>query len=52
LRVYAPDDLRRLTAPLQAEDYTWETGAAATGTPVFEYIYLLGCPLHLDEPRS
>jgi hypothetical protein len=45
LRVYSPQDLQELTTPLQAPDYVWETGLASTGTPVFEFTYLVGYPL-------
>lgn len=44
LRVYSPEALAELTAPLQAPGYTWEMGQADTGTPVFEYTYLVGYP--------
>ncbi len=45
LRVYTPRDLQELTAPLQRDDYTWEIGLASTGTPIFEYTYLIGYPM-------
>ena len=45
LRVYSPDNLEELIASFHAADYSWETSTASSGTPVFEYIYLLGCPL-------
>lgn len=44
LRVYSLQDLSELTADLQRADYTWETGQASTGTPLFVFIYLLGYP--------
>lgn len=44
LRVYSPQALQALTAPLQHEDYTWEIGVLSTGTPIFDYTYLLGIP--------
>jgi len=45
LRVYSPRDLKELTAPFQSKDYVWETGQASTGTPIFEFTYLLGYPV-------
>jgi hypothetical protein len=44
LRVYSVDELRELTRPLQGDGYAWEAGLASTGTPIFEYIYLIGYP--------
>ena len=45
LRVYSVQDLKELTDPLQCKDYTWETGQASTGTPLFVFTYLLGYPV-------
>jgi len=45
LRVYSWQDLNELTEPLQCKDYIWEAGQASTGTPIFEYTYLLGYPV-------
>lgn len=45
LRVYSPQDLRELTGPFQRKDYIWETGQASTGTPIFEFTYLIGYPI-------
>jgi hypothetical protein len=45
LRVYSLQDLKELTALFQRKDYVWETGQASTGTPVFEFTYLLGYPV-------
>jgi hypothetical protein len=45
LRVYSPQDLKELTDPLQSKDYIWEAGQASTGTPIFEFTYLLGYPV-------
>lgn len=45
LRVYSVPDLLELTAPLQSDDYIWEMGQASTGTPIFEFTYLVGYPL-------
>lgn len=44
LRVHNPQELKALTGQVQCDNYTWETGLAPTGTPIFEYIYLLGYP--------
>jgi len=44
LRVYGQRDLQELTEPMQRDGYTWEIGLASTGTPIFEYTYLLGYP--------
>ena len=44
LRVYSVQDLKELTDSLQREDYVWEIGRASTGTPVFEFTYLVGYP--------
>ena len=45
LRVYSPDVLQELTVSLQRQGFTWETGRVSTGTPIFEYTYLLGYPV-------
>lgn len=50
LRVYSPADLQALTAPLQRADYVWETGLASTGTPIFDFAYLLGYPAKAKDP--
>jgi len=44
LRVYSPRDLEELSGRLTAPDYAWEIGTASTGTPIFEYVYLVGYP--------
>jgi hypothetical protein len=44
LRVYSLEELEALLTPLQRPDYVWEMGKASTGTPVFDYIYLIGYP--------
>ena len=44
LRVYSPQELGKLTAPLEGEDYTWEIGQASMGAPIFVYTYLVGYP--------
>jgi len=45
LRVYSVQELKELTAPLECEGYTWEIGQASTGTPIFEFTYLVGYPV-------
>lgn len=45
LRVYSPQELEELTRLTNSQDYAWETGLASTGTPIFEYTYLLGYPV-------
>jgi hypothetical protein len=45
LRVYSLPELKKLTDPLQHQDYIWESGRVSTGTPIFEYTYLLGYPV-------
>jgi hypothetical protein len=45
LRIYSPQELAQLTNPLQREDYVWEAGQVSTGTPIFEFTYLLGYPV-------
>ena len=45
LRVYSPAELRELTAPLQSANYVWEAGKASTGTPIFDFTYLIGYPM-------
>jgi hypothetical protein len=44
LRVYSPKQLQALVEPLQRDGYHWEIGRASTGTPLFEFTYLLGYP--------
>jgi hypothetical protein len=45
LRVYSLQELKDLTEPFQRKDYIWEIGRASTGTPIFEFTYLLGYPI-------
>jgi hypothetical protein len=45
LRVYSPKQLKHLIKPLESEQYQWEIGKTSTGTPLFDYTYLLGYPL-------
>lgn len=44
LRVYSVKELPALVAELPTNEYTWEIGVASTGTPVFQFTYLLGYP--------
>lgn len=46
LRVYSLEELKGLTTSLQSKDYVWEPGKASTGTPIFEFTYLIGYPLN------
>jgi hypothetical protein len=43
--VYSLQNLKELTEPLQRQDYTWEMGKASTGTPLFDFTYLIGYPI-------
>jgi hypothetical protein len=45
LRVYSSEELADMAGSLICQDYAWETGKASTGTPVFDYIYLVGYPV-------
>lgn len=45
LRVYSLHELAGMTAPLQREDYSWDMGKASTGTPLFDFTYLIGYPV-------
>jgi hypothetical protein len=44
LRVYSPQELDELTAQVSCEGYVWESGRASTGTPLFDFTYLVGYP--------
>jgi len=44
LRVYSPIEAGNLTAQIKVDGYTWETGVASTGTPVFNFTYIIGYP--------
>ena len=44
LRVYSPQELQELTGQIDCGGYTWETGLASTGTPLFVFTYLVGYP--------
>ncbi len=45
LRVYSPAALVELISGLQAPGYKWEVGQASTGTPLFNFTYLIGYPI-------
>jgi hypothetical protein len=47
LRVYSQQDLQKLTGSLSCKKYIWKIGKVSTGTPVFEYSYLVGFPTPL-----
>jgi SAM-dependent methyltransferase len=49
LRLYTPDHLRRLTAGIPAQDYTWETGKLKPKRGS-EVIYLIGYPTPNNKP--
>jgi hypothetical protein len=42
LRVYSVRELKELTDSLGCKDYIWEIGQASTGTPLFDFTYLVG----------
>jgi hypothetical protein len=44
LRVYSVKELNELVDPIRVKDYVWETGLASTGTPIFNFTYLIGYP--------
>ena len=44
------DDSLYKTAPLQNSENAWEIGLASTGTPIFDFTYLIGYPsLGVDD---
>jgi hypothetical protein len=45
LRVYSERELRELADSLKVEKYVWEIGRASTGTPLFDFTYLVGYPV-------
>ncbi len=45
LRVYSIEELKALTDPFKSGDYTWESGLVSSGTPIFDYVYLIGYPM-------
>lgn len=44
LRVYSPSDLETLADSVASQGYHWEAGLASTGTPIFDFSYLIGYP--------
>ena len=50
LRVYSTAELIELTSTLNSNNYVWESGAASTGTPIFDFTYLIGYPI--QAPKS
>jgi hypothetical protein len=49
MRVYSAQDLMELTGPIKSSDYVWEAGLASTGTPLFDFTYLLGYPVKKES---
>ncbi len=45
LRGYSPKAMNELTSEIHVKGYTWEAGYASTGTPLFEFTYLIGFPM-------
>ena len=45
LRVYSPAELIELTSTLNCDNYVWDSGIASTGTPIFDFTYLIGYPI-------
>ena len=44
LRTYSQTELQKMTEQISSKGYTWEIGSVATGTPIFNYIFLIGYP--------
>ncbi len=44
LRVYSPAEAKKLTEQIHVDGYAWETGIASTGTPIFNFTYIIGYP--------
>jgi hypothetical protein len=44
LRVYSTTELIELTSTINCDNYVWESGVASTGTPIFDFTYLIGYP--------
>ena len=44
LRVYSVEELIDLIEPFRSNNYIWETGHASTGTPIFNFTYIVGYP--------
>ena len=45
LRIYSPEQMRQLTADLQAPDYPWEIGHIKVRGIPDRLPYLIGCPI-------
>jgi hypothetical protein len=45
MRVYSIRELSDLVKPLRKSNYVWEIGRVGTGTPIFDFIYLIGHPI-------
>ena len=45
LRVYSVGELNDLVKPIRNDNYAWDAGLAGTGTPVFNFTYLIGYPV-------
>ena len=45
-------ELKELTESLQTKGYIWEIGLASTGTPIFDFTYLIGYPETVREEYS
>jgi hypothetical protein len=44
LRVYSEKELNDLVDPIKTKNYAWEIGQASTGTPIFNFTYIVGYP--------
>jgi len=44
LRVYSEKELNDLVDPIKTKNYVWEIGQASTGTPIFNFTYIIGYP--------
>jgi hypothetical protein len=44
LRVYSEKELNELVDPIRTNDYSWDIGRASTGTPIFNFTYIVGYP--------
>jgi hypothetical protein len=44
LRVYSPAKLKEITESIISKINVWEFGLESTGTPIFEFIFLIGYP--------
>jgi len=44
IRVYSVEELNNLVNPIKNTKYIWETGLVSTGTPIFNFTYIVGYP--------